>query len=213
MCSDLPSCQLCKAIIPLPAPCERFIYTSVHGPKLLSKYRGESYVHFNANTTGARNRYQSSPRSTGGKNLPFPKEGHNHNAKEQITLPFSQWPLDSQLLLCSMAQLQQRGGGCPLGRGAHSLVGRAPSWAARGLDLSSLRLGVALDLHIKLPQKNASYKRLSSPWVWRVASILIIFYKERVLQNEGDAENITKLSKVGFMKAFPALLALSKNSL
>lgn len=130
------------------------------GPKLLNKYRGESYVHFNANTAGARNRYQSSPRSTGGKDLPFPKEGHNHSAKEQIKLPFSQWPLDSQLLLCSMAQLQQRGGGCPLGRGAHSLAGRAPSWAARGLDLSSLRLGVALNLHIKLPQTNASYKRL-----------------------------------------------------
>lgn len=43
--------------------------------------------------------------------------------------------------------------------------------------------------------------------------MLVIFYKERVHQNEGDAENITNLSKVGFMKEFQALLALSKNSL
>ena len=39
--------------------------------------------------------------------------------------------------------------------------------------------------------------------------ILIIFYRERVLQNKGGAENITNLSKVGFMKVFQALLALN----
>lgn len=45
--------------------------------------------------------------------------------------------------------------------------------------------------------------------MWRTASILIIFYKERVLQNKGGAENITNLSKVELMKVFQALLAMS----
>lgn len=101
---------------------------------------------------------QSGPRRTSGKeDPPSPDEGPNHRAKEQMRLLFAQWPLDWQLLLCSVAQLQQRGRGCPLGRGAHSLAVRAPFWAARGLDLNSLRLRVALNLHIKLPWINAIY--------------------------------------------------------
>lgn len=188
---------------------DEFGVCCIPSPKLLNKYRGECYVHFNTSIANARNGYQSSPRSTGGKeDPPSPDEGPNHRAKEQIKLPFAQWPLDSQLL-CSVAQLQHRGKGCPLGRGAHSLEVRAPSWAARRLDLNSLRLRIALNLHIKLPWTNAIYKRLLSPWMWRAASILIMFYKERVLQNKGDAENITNLSRAGFMKVFQALLALS----
>lgn len=148
---------------------------------------------------------QSSLRSTGGKkDPPSPGEGPNHRAKEQIELPFAQGPLHSQLLLlCSMAQLQQRGRPSPLGRGAHSLEVMALSWAARGLDLNSLRLRVALNLHIKLPWTNAVYAIKSLDVEGCMYSNLVL----QVLQNKGGAENITNLLKVGFMKVFWALQA------
>lgn len=199
----LSACLLWKA-----HPHECSGHAAFPAPNSWTNTRVSAMFIFNTNIASVRNGYQSSNRSTGEKDPPFPNESPNHRAKEHIKLPFALWALDSQLL-CSVAQLQQRGRGCPLGREAHSLVVRTPSWAARGLDLNSLRLRVPLNLHIKLPWTNTIFERLLSLWMWRTASILIIFYKERVLQNKGGAGNITKLSKVELMKVFQALLAMS----
>jgi len=56
----------------------------VLSPRLLNKYRGECHVHLNISIAGARNGYQRSPRSIGGKeDLPFPNKGPNHRANDQ----------------------------------------------------------------------------------------------------------------------------------
>lgn len=85
----------------------------ISNSKLLNKCRGQSYVYFNTNIASARNGYQSSPRSTSGnEEMPFPNKDTEHRAKKQTKPPFSQWPLDPQVLLCSITQMGRE---CPLG--------------------------------------------------------------------------------------------------
>lgn len=105
--------------------------------------------------------------------MPFPNKDTEDRAKEQTNLVFTLWPLDPQLLHCSMAQRDRR---CPLGT----------AWWS-GTLLSSKRCRLELS-HAQgssspaytTPLDKCYLKKAPSPWMWRDASIPIIFYKERV---------------------------------